>query len=165
MSKKGVLGLRRNPREVKAELIPIIGNKAAEKIEADLQRQARALFRLGKGHLTFAKAIDRKNWRQVTSRAYYGAYNMARAVRLMVKGEYSEDVKDHQRFDQLPDDFPTQATYANKFDLLRADRNLADYDHQANERNLSMTIIDAVNLADRFSKDAVAYLSAKGFSV
>lgn len=163
MGKKGVLGLRRNPREVKADLAPIIGKRAAEKIEADLQKQARALFRLGRNHLAFAKSVDRKNWRQIISRTYYGAYNMSRAVRLMVKGDYAEDVKDHQRFDQIPGDFPSQATYANRFDLLRADRNLADYDHQAQESDLSISPDDAIMLAEEFSKDAVNYVKGKSF--
>jgi hypothetical protein len=165
VTSKGILELRKNPRLVQSTLLPIVGKKAASKIEVDLQKHARGLFRLGRSHLRFAKSIRTQDWRQIVSRAYYAAYNMSRSVRLFVKGEYSDDSKDHQNFGLLPDNFPSQATYVNKLGLLRDDRNISDYDHNAKVGDLSITPSDAVRLADDFAKDAARYLASNKFQI
>jgi hypothetical protein len=165
-ARKTVLSLGKNPREVQRHLRPIIGKKATGKIEEDVLKQVKGLFGLGKQQYRFARRLPiGKDWRQIVSRSYYAAYNVSRAVRLMVHGEYSQDVKDHQRFDQLPGDFPSAATYGNKLGLLRDDRNLCDYDHMARPTDLTISATDAIALVGTFIADSVTYLTGKGVKV
>lgn len=164
--KPSILDVPGNPRELQQRLKPFIGKKAASKIEIDLKRQARRLYILGKYHFNFARrqALPR-DWRQVVSRAYYAAYSVSRAIRLMETGEFSRDVKDHQRFDRLPNAFRQVAMYSNKLELMRDDRNICDYDHSAQVSDLTSTPPDTLRLVAQFMLDAKAYLLTKGLKV
>jgi hypothetical protein len=86
---------------------------------------------------SFAARQNNRWWRQKISRLYYGAYNVSRAVRLCVSGEFSDDSTDHKRIGDLPADFPNQALYKNRLNSLRDDRNLCDYDHTARAADLA----------------------------
>ena len=122
------------------------------------------LFVLGEEHYRFAVQIPGKHWRQKISRFYYGAYNVRRAVRLRYDGGYSTDLSDHKKPD-LPDKFPDKNTYEVQIKTLRDDRNLADYDHTADEADLVIALSDAERLVDDFIKDARDFLAAQGVKV
>ena len=99
------------------------------------------------------------------SRLYYAAYNVSRAVRLFVSGDYSSDVKDHQRFDRLPEDFPRKDKYANQLAVLRDDRNMCDYDHTCRSNGLVLSTAQSTSLVIEFVDDAKSYLVGKGLKL
>ena len=154
-----------NARKVKQNLSSILDAPALERIEAEIKANAVALLTLGRRHYRFARKQSAPNWRQKVSRLYYAAYNSARAVRLYVAGEYSTDVKDHQSFDKLPDDFPNRARYVNQLPVLRDDRNTCDYDHVSMASDLALGSADATALVRDFLHDVTTYLLGKGLSL
>ena len=154
-----------NPRRVKENLSGILGHPELEKIESEIVANTVALYRLSRRFLLFALKQSPPNWRQRVSRLYYAAYNVSRAVRLFVSGEYSSDVKDHQRFDRLPDDFPSKDKYANQLAVLREDRNMCDYDHTCRSTDLVLGITQSTSLVIEFLDDAKSYLTAKGLKL
>jgi hypothetical protein len=154
-----------NPQKVMLNIRPLISGRSAKSLEDELKRNVRGLFRLGEEHFRFAKGVAPVDWRQRISRAYYGAYNVARAVRLDYDGSYSRDSSDHQKIDQLPAGFPNLATYTNNLRLLRDDRNLCDYDHTALESELVRTPADTLRLVEDFLRDARAYFRGRGIRV
>ena len=115
--------------------------------------------------MLFARRQNNRDWRQKISRFYYGAYNVSRAVRLCVYGEYSTETGDHKRVDGIPDDFPNKSTYANRLTVLREDRNLCDYDHAADKADLVYGVDDSLDMVERFLDDAKAYLKGRGVNV
>jgi hypothetical protein len=120
---------------------------------------------LARAHLRFAKSTGGpSNWRQRVSRAYYACYCASRAVRLAQHGGFSTDVEDHKKIGQLPDDFPRRDVWAELFVKFRGDRNLADYDPTVGASALEHTTREYVERADRFLRDAVAYLRSKGLA-
>jgi hypothetical protein len=155
----------RNARQVKTNLSHILDAAGQAAIEQEIVVNATQLFRLGETHYTFARRLAPPDWRQVVSRAYYGAYNICRSVRFFHSGEYSTDAKDHHKFDQLPEDFPQRSTYSNQLAILREDRNLCDYDHTASEADLVIGRRDALILVEQFIADANTYLAARGLAV
>jgi len=154
-----------NPRKVKYELSSILDKSALETIENEIARNAISLFSVGLGHYRFAMKQTAPNWRQKVSRLYYSAYSVSRAVRLFTSGEYSTDVGDHQRFDKLPDDFPSKARFANQLAVLREDRNTCDYDHKCHARDLVLGTRNAALLVKDFLEKAENYLKNKGLKV
>ena len=118
-----------NPRKVKDNLSGLLDATALGLIESEIEGNTRALMVLARTHYRFAARQSAPNWRQKVSRLYYAGYNAARALRLYVNGEYSTDVKDHQKFENLPNDFPSRSRYINQLAILREDRNTCDYDH------------------------------------
>ena len=102
-----------NPRKVKGNLSSILDKAALDRIETEIEKNVLALLDLAKRHYNFARKQSNPNWRQKISRLYYAAYNASRAVRLYVSGHYSTDVRDHQKSEKLPDDFPNRAQYVN----------------------------------------------------
>lgn len=80
-------------------------------------------------------------------------------------GTYKTDVSDHKNIDSLPSGFPNQNTYGNQLATLRDDRNLADYDHEAQESDLIITIQDAEQLVSQFISDSKAFLVSKGVTL
>jgi hypothetical protein len=151
-----------NIRKVKTSLSGILDEAALDRIEEEIESNVSALLDLARGQYRFAAVQSHHNWRQRVSRLYYAAYNGTRAIRLYVSGEYSTDVKDHQKFDRLPSDFPTRSIYVNKFTVLREDRNTADYDHTSRARDLVLGTRESTELIEAFLKDATAYLTARG---
>jgi hypothetical protein len=151
-----------NPRKVKQNLAGILSAPALSAIEAEINRNAVDLHALGMKHYQFAIRHAGRNWRQKVSRLYYAAYNVTRAIRLFVSGDYSTDVKDHQKFDSLPNDFPNRERYVNQMAVLREDRNTCDYDHTAKAADLVLSSTDAAALVAEFLKDSETYLSKRG---
>ncbi len=153
-----------NVRKVKNNLSGVLDEAALELIEREIQANAAALLALARHHYHFAERQLGPNWRQKVSRLYYAAYNAARAVRLLITGDYSTDVKDHQKFDKLPSDFPSRDRYVNQLAVLREDRNTCDYDHISRARDLVLGTRDSTELVREFLKDASTYLSDKGMN-
>lgn len=149
----------RTPETVLAAVLNDDGNRA---FKAEIVRNVHGLFRLGEEHLAFAKGINAEHWRQIVSRAYYGAYQTSRAVRLHFNGAYSTDVSDHDKLTKLPDGFPGKAKYETELKLFRADRNIADYDHLARPSDLAKTVEQWAALATEFIADARGFLRARG---
>lgn len=160
-----ILLLSKNVVELKRELAGILSKKSALAFDAEVRENVIQLFSLGQHHLNFAKTLPPVHWRQIVSRSYYGAYSASKAVRLAVKGQYSQETKDHERVGELPEDFPNKSTYANTLRLLRDDRNLCDYDHTAVATDLAMSGNDVLILVGDFVLDARTYLRARKFRV
>lgn len=151
-----------NVRKLKENLSGILGSEALNQIESEIEVNVTGLLALAEKHFQFAQKLSANNWRQKISRLYYAAYNAGRAVRLYVKGEYSTDVKDHQKIMELPEDFPNIARYKNQLSILREDRNISDYDHISKAKDLALGTSIANTLVSDFLKDVKNYLKGKG---
>jgi hypothetical protein len=154
-----------NVRQLQKNLVNVVDAAAIGAIEAEICANVVQLYRLGRQHYSFAIRQHNRSWRQKISRLYYGAYNVSRAVRLCVSGEFSDDSSDHKKIGALPGDFPNQATYANRLSVLRDDRNLCDYDHTALLADLLLDVDSSVRLVDDFLLDARSYLRNRGVTV
>lgn len=161
MKKSHILNLG-NPRKVKDNLIDVLDEAALEKIETEIRQNVLGLYNLGYQHYSFANKQSPAHWRQRVSRLYYAAYNISRSLRLFVKGIYSQDVKDHQKFNELPDDFPSKDRYVNQLEILREDRNMCDYDHTSRAGDLVLGTSIATSLVKDFLNTAKSYLIDKG---
>jgi hypothetical protein len=154
-----------NPRRAKENLSGILDQAALDRIEDEIGTNAEALYRLGRQHYLFAIRQSHPNWRQRVSRLYYAAYNVSRAIRLFVSGAYSTEVKEHQKFNELPDDFPSKARYANQLAVLREDRNMCDYDHTCRASDLVLGTTQSTSLVKEFIDTARSYLAKKGLKL
>lgn len=123
-------------------------------------------MKLAKNHLNFAKSIENKSgsalWRQKVSRSYYAAYTASKALRLAVKGDYSQEGSDHQRINQLPNSFEKKALWENVLTQFRSDRNLADYDHLKKSIDLEHTPAKYLSYSENFYKSVEQYLHDEG---
>ena len=119
---------------------------AIHAIEAAICANALQLYLLGRDHYDFATRQNRRAWRQKVSRLYYAAFNVSRAVRLCVSGDYSTELGEHKKIESLPDDFPNRNKYFNRLGVLRDDRNLCDYDHTAGISDLVVGPAEATEL-------------------
>jgi len=151
--------------ELRNELAYVLSKKSVREFDAQVSKNVGELFALGEQHLTFAMALSANHWRQIVSRSYYGAYNVSKAVRLAVKGQYSREGKDHERIGELPDDLPNQNKYSNRLRVLRDDRNLSDYDHTIASTDLAISPAEAKVLVSDFLREARTYLRARKFRV
>ncbi|HZZ91241.1 MAG TPA: hypothetical protein VFE23_01695 [Usitatibacter sp.] len=165
MKSPHILLINKNVVELRRELAHILDKKSGRAFDKDIRENVSQLFALGTEHLDFAKSLAPIRWRQIISRTYYGAYNASRAVRLAVRGHYSQESKDHERVGELPDDFTDKNLYANRFRTLRDDRNLCDYDHTAIAGDLAISPADAISLVDAFTRHARVYLKVRAFKV
>jgi uncharacterized protein (UPF0332 family) len=148
-----------NPHKVVKCLQPLLPTDALAQVEAEIHRNAEQLLRLAKSHLRHAKvAAGDGSWRQKISRGYYAAYIASRAVRLQVKGHYTDDPSDHKKIGALPSNFPDLQIWDNILTQFRSDRNLADYDHTPCHRELEHTADDYLELATRFLAAVHHYL-------
>lgn len=154
-----------NVRRLHSNLVGVLRPAVLAAIEAEIGTNVTQLYALGRYHFLFAKRQHNRDWRQKVSRLYYGAYNVSRAVRLCVQGDYSMDSSDHKKVDNLPDDFPNKNTYANRLNVLREDRNLSDYDHSARSDDLVYRIEDSDEIVGKFLRDARKYLRGRGVNV
>lgn len=154
-----------NPRKVKENLSGILDQAAIDRIESEIGTNAKALYRLGRQHYLFAFRQPSSNWRHRVSRLYYAAYNVSRAVRLFVLGAYSTEVKDHQKFNDLPGDFPSKDRYSNQLAVLRNDRNMCDYDHTCRASDLILGTAQSTCLVKDFLDSARSYLVIKGLKL
>lgn len=165
MKSPHILLLNKNTVELRRELAHILSKKSAAAFDADVKLNVLQLFSLGLEHLNFAGMLGPTNWRQIVSRSYYGAYSVSKSVRLAVNGQYSREVKDHEKVGDLPDDFPDKNMYANRLRLLRDDRNLCDYDHTVREADLGMSSTDARALVMGLVGHARGYLRKRKYWV
>ena len=154
-----------NVRKIKESLVDIVDAQAISAIEAEICANVAQLYSLGQSHYYFALRQNNRAWRQKISRLYYAAYNVSRAVRLCVSGDYSIDSSDHKKVETLPEDFPNKNKYTNRLGVLREDRNLCDYDHTAKLSDLVVGIIDASELVQQFLKDSGGYLKRRGVTL
>lgn len=154
-----------NPRKLTKNLVNVVGLTAISAIETEICANVAQLYLLGRHHYSFAVRQNSRSWRQKISRLYYGAYNVSRAIRLCVSGEFSEDSSDHKKIGDLPDDFPSQAVYKNRLNSLRDDRNLCDYDHTARVADLARDPNDSITLVATFLRDARSYLKPRGVKI
>lgn len=136
------------------------------KIEAEMYGHVRQLMDLSRIHLTYARRVQgRAAWRQRVSRGYYACYNASKALRLAVSGVFSSDVTDHKKVGELPDGFPEKNAWLDFLTKFRADRNLADYDHAAQARDLELAPSEYLDEARRFVGLAEQFLRARGVYV
>jgi hypothetical protein len=154
-----------NARKLKENLVGVVDAAAIAAIQAEIHANVSQLYALGQSHYFFAIRQNNRAWRQKISRLYYGTYNVSRAIRLCVSGEYSTESSDHKKIESLPGDFPNQNTYANRLRALREDRNLCDYDHTAKITDLVVGMYDSIELAQQFLKDAKSYLNQQGVKI
>ncbi len=154
-----------NPRKVKEHLSDLLDSAALDLIEREIERNTILLLTLANEHFRFAIRQPTRHWRQKVSRFYYSGYSAARALRLYIRGEYSTDVKDHQRFDRLPDEFPGRARYINQLTMLREDRNMCDYDHLSTLNDLAIGLRETRILVHEFINDTTQYLHNRGLRV
>ncbi len=153
-----------NPWKVKENLSSILDKAALDRIETEIEENVLALLGLAKRYYHFARKQSSPNWRQEISRLYYAAYNASRAVRLYVSGDYSTDVRDHQKYERLPDDFPNRAQYVNQIAVLRTDRNICDYEHASTASDLALGSTKSTELVEAFLNDVMTYLAGKGLN-
>lgn len=151
-----------NVRKLHSNLVNVVEQAALDSIQTEINVNIGQLYALGRAHFSFAQRHNNRDWRQKASRLYYGAYNVSRAVRLCVSGEYSTDPSDHKKIQSLPDDFPNKNTYANRLAVLREDRNLCDYDHAASRNDLLSSVEDSAEIVEKFLRDAKGYLRGRG---
>lgn len=167
MSHKGlkephILLASSNPMRLIRNLPAVLTKQQIKKINAAIAAECVMLYRLGNEHYTFAASLPPTEWRQRTSRLYYAAYNVKRAVVLRFDGSFSTESTDHAKVEQIPAELVNHATYAQKLKVLRDDRNLADYSHLASEVDLLIPIAESEDLVRSFLADARTYLIAQG---
>ncbi|MGA2602104.1 MAG: hypothetical protein ABSH09_34495 [Bryobacteraceae bacterium] len=154
-----------NVRRLKDNLVNVVDAEALSAIETAICANVAQLYALGRGHYNFAIRQNNRSWRQKISRLYYASYNVSRAIRLCVNGEYSTEVGDHKKIDILPDDFPNRIRYANRLGVLRDDRNMCDYDHTGRIGDLIIDVAEAVQLVEEFLNDTQNYLRGRGVNL
>lgn len=157
-----LLAASSNARKLIVTLQPLLSTGSQTKLADALDRNVKGLLNLAEHHLAFAQSRARGHWRQQISRFYYAVYNARRAVQLHTSGHYSTDSTDHRKLEKLPSDFPGKDTKARRLTDLRDDRNLADYDHFAEEQDLVLSPKEAEEFASDFLEACTAYLSARG---
>lgn len=165
MKSPHILQASSNVRRLKENLTTVVDGDAIDAIEGEICSNVVQLFRFGHRHYTFALNQGGRFWRQKVSRLYYGAYNVSRAVRLFVSGDFSMDSTDHKKVVALPEDFPNKNRYANQLVSLREDRNTCDYDHVASRADLILGVNEAKALVDDFVRDARSYLRKRGVKI
>lgn len=154
-----------NCRRLRENIAHLLDPAAVARIDAEIDRNVAALFRLARQHFGFARGLEPRQWRQKVSRLYFAGHNANRSIRLCVKGEYSTESSDHQKISQFPDDFPRRAEYGTRLVTLRSDRNLCDYDHAARRRDLIISPNEALELIRDLLADTRGFLKARGISV
>ncbi len=163
MDASHILKLKSNPYEIIKCLSTILPIDQTDLIKEEIHSNVKQLVRLAQSHLRFAEGVTGKDaWRQKVSRAYFACYTGSCAVRLAVSGQYSTDVNDHRKIGDLPDDFPSLSNWQNFFTTLRADRNLADYDHTARASSLEMSSALYLKKTGDFIREVKNHLGAKG---
>lgn len=151
-----------NPLKVIRNLEGIISAQEIQKIRDELISNVISLYRLGESHYSFATSISNQHWRQRISRLYYGAYNARRALMLRHDGSFSTDSSDHKNVFQMPNDLTDYGIYKVKLVNLREDRNLADYNHLANEGDLLAPAQEYSELVGKFLIHVKTYLIERG---
>jgi hypothetical protein len=151
-----------NPYNVITNLGGLLSAVQLQILREEVRGIVRSLFALGRSHYEFALTLPVNQWRQRISRLYYGAYNARRAIALEVDGSFSIDSSDHKNVNQIPDDFPNAAIFKVRITNLREDRNMADYNHLAQEADLVNPVSDYQELVRQFLAETTAYLTNRG---
>jgi hypothetical protein len=151
-----------NCRRLLRNLEHVLDAGAVQSLQAEIDRNVIALFRLGDDQLEFARGIAAPYWRQRISRLYYGAYNVRRAIALHHDGHFAMDSSDHKNVGDLPKDFPNANTFEARLQTLRDDRNLADYNHLAELGDLMASPADVETLVVEFRDQSHSYLLERG---
>jgi hypothetical protein len=152
-----------NPYHAIRCLEPLLDPAEIDKIRNEINRNVRQLVNLGNSHFrTARRASGPGSWRQRVSRAYYACYCISRAVRLAVNGAYTTDPADHKKVGNLPNGFPSSATWSDFLIKFRGDRNIADYDHTDCRKNLEMSDAEYVEQTEKFIRQAKGYLKNRG---
>lgn len=154
-----------NTRKVIDVLRAYVSAESLSALELELEVQTRKLFELSMYHYRFAVTQNRHDWRQRISRLYYACYASSRGVRLFANGYFSTDVTDHKKVGILPGDFPDQAKFSNKLEMLREDRNSADYDQAARASDLVFGTAESTELVRDFLRATRTYLSGRGVTL
>ncbi len=150
-----------NIRRVIKNIEQLIGPSATSALNSEIQNNIDQLVNLGKKFIHFAKRLPSQQWRNKVSRAYYGIYNISRAIRLEDSGAYSTDSTDHKKVGDLPKDFASKERFQNLLQMVREDRNLCDYDHTTKISNLAMHPNDTIELAEDFLREAELWIKQK----
>jgi len=151
-----------NLRKVRACLEPILDQAALQAIDAEVEKNTQDLYSLALYHYRFASNLSSYYWRQKISRFYYSVYSSSKALRIYEKGEYSTEVKDHQRVADLPDQFPHRARFKLVLESMREDRNTCDYDHAATTQNLLYSASELHTSTRDFLVEVKKYIGTKG---
>ena len=162
MNEPHILLASGNVWRLKRNLSGILDRRALIALEHEISRNVVQLYRLAVSHKSFAMRADKRLWRQRISRLYYAAYTGSRAIRLQVFGDYSTDSSDHKKVAALPDDFPNRLIFVNELPMLREDRNLSDYDHEARREDLSKSVDDWLDFVNNFMFNVKVYLRGRG---
>lgn len=133
--------------------------------DAEIHANVLQLFNLGVEHYEFANSLHRARWRQIISRAYYGAYNITKSIRLLNDGGFTTDSSDHKKCGELPVGFNSASTYSNKIKQLRDDRNLSDYDHLAEELDLAFSVAEYLQTVSALIEDGKNFMLSKGLII
>lgn len=151
--------LKRNPNKLARLLSCVLPQAEQEKIIKVGHDHSKKLMQLSRQQLIFAKSIKNKQaWRQKISRGYYACYNASKALRLASSGHYSQEAKDHQKIADLPNSFNKKPFWENFLTQFRSDRNLADYDHLKQARDLEYTPKEYLSYAEEFYSEVKKYL-------
>jgi hypothetical protein len=154
-----------NSRRLIENVRHLVSDKSLTALEDALNQNAKELYDLALNHMELVEEVSPDAWRHVVSRLYYAAYNAVRGVRLCCDGHYSQDARDHHRFDSLPSDFPSKERYTNLLPLLRDDRNLCDYDHTADLQDLTDSLEGWTAVVGQLLEDAKIYLKGRGVEI
>lgn len=154
-----------NPRKVIACLENVLDSESLDRIEAELRSHSSQLYSLALHHYRFAVSQSPSHWRQKVSRLYFSSYAASRAIRLFDRGYHSEEVKDHKKIGELPDDFPKISFFKNRLEVLRDDRNTCDYDHTSLSGDLVISHKEAASLVKEFLEETRRYLIDRGLHV
>ena len=112
--------LKLNPNRIIAYLEPIILPEELEKIKRKVKKHISAMLFLSREHLSYAKGIKHGlGWRQKVSRSYYCCYIASRALRVAVLGSFDQTASDHDKINQIPDDFPDKHIWGNYLKQFR----------------------------------------------
>jgi hypothetical protein len=152
-----------NHQRVRKALESILHRGALTPYDEAVKATCRCYLRLAQAHLRIVRRRPVLDWRTRVSRAYYASYNASRAVRFFVYGQVANDVEDHKRVGELPNDFPDRDTWSTRLTDMRVDRNTADYDPWPDSR-VGLKSRPEVNAqrAREFWRAALLYLKARG---
>lgn len=152
-----------NPRKIVSALAGIIDQSAIDSIELEIRRHSQMMFDLSLKHFRVADRLGSPDWRQKVSRAYYASYNSSKMLRYFIEGYHSKEVSDHKKIGDIPTDFPQRSIFSNRLQIMREDRNLCDYDHDAHAIDLSIGVSESVDLSRSFMRSCKAYVGDRGF--
>jgi uncharacterized protein (UPF0332 family) len=120
-------------------------------------------IRLAEEHLDDCRLAEKAgSQRAAFSRAYYAVYSASKGVRYVVGGSVSLKGDDHQKAQDLPNDFPDVDQWSHQITRLYENRLRADYDNwNTTGSEFSMSTGEALSFADRFVSTTRTYLLAK----